>query len=365
MKLTLESEHEELRALVRDIVANLSDSQQVRKIIESEDGFDSALWKSLAELGLLAITVPEELGGSGAGSVERAIVMEELGRGVVPGPYLSTAVLAADLLLASSEADQREFLPALASGDLVAAVAGLNDVGDAAPGVRAQQDGGEWKLEGTVPRVIGGINISTIFVLAKTDNGPEWFAVQADTDGVGLERLRTLDPTRSQIRIAFDGAHARRLDVVDPQTTASVIEDTARVALAAESLGGAERVLDMTVDYAKVRVQFGRRIGSYQAVKHGLADVYAALELARSVVRYAAWTADEAESELPLAAALAYSLVPETYFRAADAAIHFHGGIGFTAEHDAHLFYKRAKSTELLFGGASDRLALLADRLAM
>jgi acyl-CoA dehydrogenase len=207
-----------------------------------------------------------------------------------------------------------------------------------------------------------------LLVYANTSDGPGWFRVAAGANPAqGLRRttLTTLDPTRRLARIEFSGTPATRLEGDDPARALDLVADLGGVALAAEQLGGLERAMQMTVEYAKVRVQFGRPIGSYQAVKHGCADVYCDWELGGSAVRFASWAADHDREQLPVAAALAQSYLGPAYFRAATSAVQYHGGIGYTWEHDAHLYYKRAKSTQLLFGPASAQRARLANRLGI
>ncbi|MCO1658602.1 acyl-CoA dehydrogenase family protein [Pseudonocardia humida] len=369
MRLVLEAEQEDLRAAVRRLLADRSSPAAVREVMASERGDDPGLWKSLADLGLLGLVVPEDLGGAGGGHVERSVVLEELGRALTPTPFLASAVLATDALLAVDDAAARaELLPALAGGERVAtvAVAEGGAAWDRSGGATTatERDGG-WRLDGTKAPVPAGAVADVVLVYASTSDGPGWFAVDAGADGFTRTALTTLDPTRPMARLTFAGTPARRLAASDPAAALDLVADLAAVALAAEQVGVMARALELTVDYAKVRVQFGRPIGSYQAVKHGLADVYSAWEHSVSVLRYAAWTADHDRAELPLAAALAQTYVGPACFDAAVAMVQYHGGIGYTWEHDAHLFYKRAKSAQLLLGPPSSHRARLADRLGV
>ncbi|KAA9166398.1 acyl-CoA dehydrogenase [Amycolatopsis acidicola] len=337
MRLVLDKEQQELRSTVRKLLA---DHARVREVLDSGEGIDRPLWKRLAgELGLAGLVVPENLGGAGAGHVERAIVAEELGRSLAQVPFFASAVLAVD---AASALGDEETLPRLASGELIGTVAVAGGWGPL--DVRASERDGGWVLDGKAPFVIAGDVADVVYVY----NG-QWFVV---TGGFERKVLRTLDPTRPVARLEFSATPARKLDG-DPIAR---VRDLAAVALAAEQLGGMGKVLETTTEYAKVRVQFGRAIGSYQAVKHALADIYSSCERAESLVRLAAWTADEDRDSLPLVAATTQSFIGPAYFQAASGGVQLHGGIGYTWEHDAHLYYKRAKTSEILFSGAAARL---------
>ena len=363
MQLVLNSEQQELRSVVGKFVAEHAPPDRIRQIMDTPEGFDRELWHRMAgELGLAGLVVPEEHGGSGSGNVERCVVAEELGRALLPTPFLASAVLAADALLALDDSEaQAELLPELVSGRLVAAVAG--GVLGSSDDVTASWRGGTWLLEGrTAPVVLGGV-ADVVLVHARTDRGSGWFLVSGGASGLTRTPLRTLDPTRKLARLDFSSAPARLLHAEDAAGTLSKVNDLAVVALLAEGVGGMQRALEMTVDYAKVRVQFGRAIGSYQAVKHSCADMYCACEQALSVVRHAAWVADNDPEQLPLAAASAQVFVSPAYFRAASDTVQLHGGIGYTWEHDAHFHLKRAKASELLLGTTAQhrvRVAALA-----
>jgi alkylation response protein AidB-like acyl-CoA dehydrogenase len=276
------------------------------------------------------------------------------------------------LLALDDEAARAELLPALASGELVGAVAVAEGAGpwdrDGGATTAARRDGG-WELTGAKTFVPAGDVAELLLVYARTEDGPGWFAVRdspsAPAAGLARTTLDGLDPTRRLARLAFASTPARPLACADPAAALDLVRDLAAVALAAEQVGGLERALELTADYAKVRVQFGRPIGSYQAVKHGLADMYSSWEHAFSVVRYAAWAADHNRPELPLAAALAQAYVGPAYFEGAAGTVQYHGGVGYTWEHDAHLYYKRAKASELLLGTPAQHRARLADRLGI
>ncbi|GHE92360.1 acyl-CoA dehydrogenase [Amycolatopsis deserti] len=347
MQLVLDTEQQQLRSTVRKLLA---DHNNVRSVVDGDDTYDAALWRHLAELGLTGLVVPEEQGGAGAGHVERCIVLEELGRALAPVPFFASAVLAVDALAALGDT---EVLPALAAGEKIGALAVSPEWGPA-PVSATERDGG-WVLDGHVPFVISG-DVADVFVVC-TESG--WFVAE----DARRTALTTLDPTRGQARLDFAGTPARRLDTADPAAVLEKVRDLASVALAAEQVGGIAKVLETTVEYAKVRVQFGRAIGSYQAVKHACADLYSTSERAESLLRHAAWAADHDPDALPLAAATTQVFTGPAYFAAAASGLQLHGGIGYTWEHDAHLYYKRAKSSELLFGGHDEQLARLAGRL--
>lgn len=369
MKLILDEMQQDLQKIVRQLVSETSGSEDVRLVMDSDLGYDQQLWNQLGELGLLGLVTPEDLGGAGAGHRERCVVLEELGRGLVPAPFLASAVQATDALLAIGDNDaSRRYLPDMAQGVLIASIA-VAEAEESWPttggATVASVDGESWRLSGRKTRVLSGDVARLFLVYAATQDGPAWFAVEGEAPGLTRRLQVSLDPTRRLARVDFDQVPARRLEASDAAAALEQVRRLSAVAVASEQVGGHERALTMTVDYAKVRVQFGRLIGSYQAVKHGLVDAYCDLELSQSLVRFAAWAADESPEELPTAAAAAEVFVGKAYFDAAGAAIQYHGGIGFTWEHDAHLYFKRAKSTQLLNGSTAEHQSRLADALAI
>ena len=361
MRLVLGEEQEELQATVRRFLADRSPMARVREVMETPEGFDRALWQRMAgDLGLPGLAVPEAYGGAGLGQVELSVVMEELGRALTPSPFFGSSVLAASMLLAVDDDEaRRDLLPGVAAGRTIATLAFAED------GAAATLDGGGWVLEGAKSLVPDGVAADLVLVAAQAGDELGVFAVEGGTPGLHRTALAGLDPTRRLARLELSRAPARRLVAEDAAGALGHVLDLAAVALAAEQLGGLQRCLDMSVEYAKTRYQFGRAVGSFQAVKHQLADMHVAMELARSALRHAAWAADEAPEELPLAAAVARTACSEAYFRVAADTVQVHGGIGFTWEHDAHLYFRRAKSTELLLGGQRQQRALLADRLGI
>ena len=369
MIFTFTDEQRELAATLRRFLQDKSPSGEVRRLMQTEPGYDPQTWAQLAgQLGLPGLVIPEKYGGSGAGPVELAIACEEMGRALLCAPYFATAVLAVHALLASGDqAAQEEFLPALADGTSIAALAVAEDDGawtTSGLQTRARRSGGGYALDGRKSFVLDGHTADLLLVVAQADGGPSLFAVPGDGDGLSRRLLDTLDMTRKQAVLSLNGAAARLIGAEG--SAADVVERTLRlaaVALAAEQVGGAQRCLDMSVEYAKIRMQFGRPIGSFQAIKHMCADMLLEVESARSAAYYAAWAAQEQSDELPLVASLAKAYCSEAYFRAAADNIQIHGGIGFTWEHDAHLYYRRAKSAELMFGTPSEHREIAAGYL--
>jgi alkylation response protein AidB-like acyl-CoA dehydrogenase len=341
-------EQEELRASVRRF---LTDKSSVRDWMESEEGHDPALWRQMAEqLGLQGIALPEEYGGSGGGPVELAIVLEEMGRALLPSPFFATVALAGQALAASGDdAAKARWLPGIADGSLTATLAIAEESGSWRPDdVTTTVTEG---LSGTKMFVIDGHTAGLLLVVARTG----LFAVEGDAAGVTRTRLDALDPTRRLARIDFDHAPAVQVGNTFPRKALEL----AVVALAAEQVGGAQACLDAAVAYAKLRVQFDRPIGSFQAIKHKCADMLLAVEAARSAAYHAASVTDSVE--LPVAAALAGAYCSAAFTHAAKENIQIHGGIGYTWEHDAHLYLKRAKSSEQLFGAPAAHRVRLAD----
>jgi alkylation response protein AidB-like acyl-CoA dehydrogenase len=364
-------EQEELRRAVRRFLEDKSPSTEVRRLMETTEGYDPAVWSQMAnQLGLQAITIPEEYGGAGFGYVELVVVLEEMGRSLVCAPYFSTVALAANALLASGDkAAQAEYLPGIASGETVATLAFTEETGRwDLEGVTlpASRRGDSWSLDGTKSYVLDGHRANLVLVAARTEGGLSLFAVAGDADGLERTPLATMDQTRKQARLGFSGVSAR---LVGSEGGAGPVMsktlDLAAVALAAEQVGGAQRVLEMSVEYAKSRIQFGRPIGSFQAIKHKCADMLLEIESAKSAAYYAGWAAAEDNDELPVTACLAKAYCSEAYFHAAAENIQIHGGIGFTWEHDAHLYFKRAKSSEHIFGDPSYHREMLAQRIGI
>ncbi|WP_248961381.1 acyl-CoA dehydrogenase family protein [Sphaerisporangium perillae] len=363
--LILSPEQRELRAAVRSFLAAASPLAKVRQDMESPDGYDRAVYRRLnGELGLSGLIVPEEHGGAGAGHADLAVALEETGAALLPGPLLATVFAAIVLTEAAATYDGqavKELLPGIAAGTTVATLAPLS--GDRG-GVTAS--GGT--LTGQIPVAPNGAEADLLLVVARTGEGEALYAVEAGAPGLSRTPLTTLDPTRRQARLTFDGTPARLVATggldVNGDAHGHVLArafDLVSVALAAEQLGVLRAGLDAIVAYSRIRVAFGRQIGSYQAVKHRLADMHCKLEQADAIVRFAAWAADESPGELPEAAALAQAYVGRACFEVARDHLLLHGGVGFTWEHDAHLYYKRAKSDEVLLGPPRTHRARLAE----
>lgn len=371
MNFAFSEEQEELRTIVRQFLEAKSPESAVREQMETERGFDDAVWKQMAEqLGLQSLIVPEEYGGQGFGYVELIVVLEEMGRYLLCAPYFSTVVLAANTLIHSGDdAAKADYLPAIASGETIATLAFTEPNGrwdESGIEATATEEGGTWKLSGTKSFVLDGHTANLVLVAARTGKGVSLFAVDGDAAGLTRTPLATMDQTRKQAKLELDGVEGRLIgEEGKGWDVLSTVLDLAAVALAAEQVGGAQRCLDMAVEYAKVRVQFGRPIGSFQAIKHKCADMLLEVESAKSAAYYAGWCASEMNDELPSVASLAKAYCSDAYFHAAAENIQIHGGIGFTWEHPAHLYFKRAKSSELLFGDPTYHRELLAQRIGI
>ncbi len=371
MILGVSAEQEELRASVRRFLADRAPISAVRELMETTDGLDAGVWRQAGEqLGLQGIAIPEEYGGSGFSFAEQAIVLEELGAALYGGPYLASAVLAATALLASPDEDARKaHLPGIASGELIATLAFTEEDGSWDPDavrLAATSDGDGWRLDGRKSFVLDGHTAGLILVVARTGDGLGLFAVPADAAGLTRTALPTLDQTRKLARLDFAAVPATLIGSPgDGTAVLSHTLDVAAIAQAAEQLGGAQRALDMAVEYAKVRHQFGRPIGSFQAIKHRCADLLLEVESLRSAVQYAAAAVAENSAEVPVVASLVKAYASDVYFHVAAENIQIHGGIGFTWEHDAHLYFKRAKASELFLGDASYHREHLAARIGL
>ena len=364
-------EHEELRQAVRRFLENESSEAAVRAAMETDRGWDTRVWERMAsEVALPGLAVPERHGGAGLGPVELAIVMEEMGRVLFCGPYLSTAVLAVGALEAiADEAAQCELLPEIAAGRMIATVAMADEngrSGAASPPVRAVQDGTGWRLEGIANFVPDGHVADVVLVPARAEDGVGLFRVEGGAPRLERSLLPTLDLTRKLARLALSGTPAVRMSTGDAVPGLERVQALAVAALAAEQTGGAQRCLEMATEYARTRLQFGRAIGSFQAIKHKCADMLVQVEFARSAAYHAAFRAASGDGdELLTAAHMAKSYCSEAYFQAAAETIQIHGGMGFTWEHPAHLYFKRAKASSVLFGDPIDERRKLAARLGI
>ena len=371
MNFAFSEEQEELRRTVRGFLESKSSETEVRRLMETESGYDEAVWKQMGEqMGLQGLAIPEEYGGSGYTYVELAVVLEEMGRRLLAAPYFSTVVLAANAILHSGDEQAKStLLPGIASGETIATVAFTEDNGrwdEAGITMTASKSGDGYTLDGSKTFVLDGHTASVIIVAARTDAGVSLFSVTGDAEGLTRTPLPTMDQTRKQAKLEFSGTPATLVGTDGGGwATLERMLDLAAVGLAAEQVGGAQLVLEMAVQYAKDRVQFGRPIGSFQAIKHKCADMLLEVESAKSAAYYAAWCAAELNDELPAVASLAKAYCSEAYFHATAENIQIHGGIGFTWEHPAHLYFKRAKSSELLLGDPTYHRELLAQRIGI
>jgi alkylation response protein AidB-like acyl-CoA dehydrogenase len=345
----------QLRDSLRGFLAAASGEPVVRAATEV-NRIDRDLWRRLArELGLPAVGLPERFGG-GHGLPALRVAMEELGRALAPVPFLSSVILSSTALAASADdAACSRYLPLIADGELVAALAIVEHDGRWSAcdwTTRARHCAGQWHVTGEKAFVVDGAQADTIFVFAATTDGLGLFAVDANTPGVQRVPMTSLDLTRAFARISFDDADAELVGELGAAESAlAAVGDIARLALAAENVGGAERCLEMSVDYAKTRQQFGRPIGSFQAIKHLCADMLVHVEGARAATAEAAAAGSEQPQRLPVVASVAFVESARAFFYVAQETIHVHGGIGFTWEHPAHLYFRRAKSNQLMFGG--------------
>ncbi len=371
----LTDEQRQLQEMVRDLLGDRATPERVRAVMlgEVDAAYDSALWQELAGYGLLGLTIPEGYGGAGASFAELAILIEEAGRRLAPVPLLSSIVLGTEALLAAGTEQQcATHLPGVAAGTTRPALAHLDVGGDllAPPGVHASRTGGTWHLDGTSAYVIDGASATHLVVAARTDaDALELFLLDATADGVSRTEVEVLDLTRPLATIELAGvevAEEHRLSGGDAMDALHRALTAGVVALAVEQVGGIQYTLESTTAYARDRIQFGRAIGSFQAIKHRLADMLVELESARTAALHAARILAAGErAELAIAAPLAKSYCSEVYERSAADGIQLFGGIGFTWEHDQHLYLKRAKATKLLLGDPKHHRALLAELLGL
>ena len=324
----------------------------VRAVLEGDAGYDAGLWQAMAEMGWLGTAIPESYDGAGLGYEALCVLAEELGRVLAPVPFSSTVYLAAEAILAAgSEAQRREYLPKIVRGELIATFALAEGAGEPREAnVRARLADG--RISGTKWPVADGGVAQLAVVAAREPAGISLALVQLDAAGVTRRTLETVDPSRNHVRLGFDNAAAERLGEAGQGWEAvRRVLDRAAILFAFEQVGGAQASLDMATAYAKERFAFGRPIGSFQAIKHKLADVYVATELARSNAYYGAWALSADAAELPLAAATARVSATDAFWLAAKENIQVHGGVGFTWDFDCHLFYRRAKLLALALGG--------------
>jgi acyl-CoA dehydrogenase len=370
--VTLTSTVEErdlFRASVREALLRLSAPADVRRAMATAPGFEAPLWHRLAGgLGLPGLTLPAEHGGGGCSERELAIAFEEAGSSLLCAPLLATAGLAVPLLQAlGDEAAVARHAPSVASGELTLTVALAEDAGrwhSEAVACSATEARAGWTIDGIKNYVVDGSTAGLILVVARTGAELGVFAVPGGAPGLERSQLVTLDPTRKQARLALNQVAGERIGAGDARGALARATAVSRALLAAEQVGGAQRCLDMTVAYAKDRIQFGRPIGSFQAVKQQLAECLVLVESARSAALAAVTAAAEGDDDLEHVAAIAALTCGSAYLRITEQTIQLHGGIGFTWEHDAHLYFKRARASALLLGTASELAELIGQQLS-
>jgi alkylation response protein AidB-like acyl-CoA dehydrogenase len=354
MALILNDDEEQFRDSVRRVVAERSPLSKLRELMSSGQPFDPEVWKQLSALGLTGLIIPAEHGGAEAGYSVLSVALAELGAGLVASPLLAGTLAAGALLRLGDDAALSRLLPGIASGELIATLA----VGGTGT-VRADGDA----LTGEIAPVLNAAQADVLLIPAAAGDATALFEVAAGTPGLEITPLPSLDHSRSLARVRLNAAPGRRLDG-DAAAALGFAADLANLAVASEQLGGMGACLEMTTEYAKIRAAFGRPIGAFQGVKHRLADLRTSWELAHAALRDAARAADERPADFPRAACVARIAVSASYVDAAVATVQLHGGIGFTWEHDAHLYQKNAISQHALFGGPGEQLDRLTSMLA-
>lgn len=371
MNFAFTEEQDELRASVRRFLEEKSPIATVRRSMELLDEINEPLWTQAAEqLGLCGLAIPESYGGLGYGTVELGIVLEEFGRTLACLPFFSSVVLGATAILLFGDEDmKRAVLPGIASGERRFAV-GLFEAASgfdtSHPSTVAEQKDGSFRVSGEKAYVIDGATATDLVILANTGDGLRFFLVPSSAVGVTRDPVLSLDQTRHLATIRLEAVEAEAIGTGEAtREKIATLLDVANAMLSCEMVGGAQRCLDMAVEYAKTRIQFGRPIGSFQAIKHKCADMLVEVESAKSAAYYAAWAGASDPEELRIASPLAKAFCGDAYFTAASENIQIHGGIGFTWEHDAHLYFKRAKSSQLMFGDSAHYREVIAQRIGL
>jgi alkylation response protein AidB-like acyl-CoA dehydrogenase len=357
VEFDLDTDQRALRDAARAFLERETPVTYARAMMDDPRGYRDDVWRKMADLGWMALPFPEDAGGVGQGFVALAILLAEMGRVVLPGPYFSTVVLAGHAILeGGTDAQRKELLPAICAGELIAAFADSTETVEACP-----VDAG-FRLTGEARFVFDGATAQKLVVAAANEDGSLGLYLTEPTETVAVD---TLDATRKAAHVSFDETPAERLGDGPNQTALQRVRDKACVGLSVESLGAAERVVELAVDYAKQRTQFDRPIGSFQAVKHRAADMHLDTESLRNAVYYAAWAIERDHPDASLAASMAKAYASDAFRRVAASGIQVHGGIGFTWEHDMHLYFKRAKTSEVAFGSADahrERMARLLEQ---
>ena len=370
MQFGLTETQQTLKNTVRKFLAAECPMSEIRKLMETATAFDPALWRKIAEQGWNGIVLAEEHGGFGMGMVEMAAALEEMGRALLPGPFFSTVLMAGPLLeAATATAAKQKNLSAVSSGEAKATVALLEDSASWSPDsirMQATSSGSNYTLDGRKLFVWDAAVADFLICAARLNGELALFLVPAKAPGLGITDLPAMDSTRKLYEVAFGGVSVPRENLLAEGKPARAALDrmlnVATVGLLAEMTGGMQRLLEMTVEYAKTRKQFGRPIGQFQAVQHMCADMLVYTESSRSATYYAAWAIQEGVPEASLAVSVAKAYASDAYREVGNRAIQVHGGMGFTWENDAHLFYRRAKASEVAFGDATyhrERIAKL------
>ncbi len=362
MNFGFTEEQEFLRSTAREFLQNEAPIAKVRALMDTETGFDPDLWKKMAELGWLGMLIPEQYGGAELGFVDLVVVLEEMGRSLLPSPFFGTLQGIVGLLEAGSDTQKKEILSAVAAGERILTFAiteesGREDADDLQ--TAAKSDGGGYRLSGTKLFVPFAEVADTLIVAARTGDvgeaGISLFLVNRGAPGVEVIPLESMDQTRRIAEVRFDNAPGELLGRENAGWSIwEAVRKASLVVLAAEAVGGSEKVLEDSVAYAKERIQFGKPIGVNQAIKHKCADMLIEVESSKSITYYAAWALEEGIEEAPLAASMAKAYTSDAYRHASSENIQIHGGVGFTWEYDCHLYFKRAKAIEVTYGSPTD-----------
>ncbi len=373
MKFSFSNEQEQFRTMLRRFLTEKSPASEIRRLMATEQGWERDSWRKLnTDLGLSAVHIPEAYGGQGFGFVELSIVMEEMGRALLCGPYFSSVVLAANAILNAGTEDQKQaLLPGIAAGETVATLAFTEDNGrwdSSGVNLTATRQGAEYRLSGVKSLVLDGHSADLIVVVARTpgssgDAGLSFFTVHGDAAGLERRLLNSVDPTRKLAKLTLNAVPAELLGEAGAGAAPFARTlDQAAICLANEMVGGADRLRQAALDYVKMRMQFGRPIASFQAIKHKCADMLVDVELAKSAAYYAAEAVAEEADDWPAMASLAKAAASDAYMQTAKETIQLHGGIGFTWDNDTHLWFKRAKSSEVFLGSPKYHRELLMQR---
>ncbi|MBL4720585.1 MAG: acyl-CoA/acyl-ACP dehydrogenase [Alphaproteobacteria bacterium] len=373
MKFNFTEEQQEFRLVLRRFLSDHSPTTEVRRLMETDDGCDPDVWRQVCQdLGLTGVHIPEAYGGQGFGLVELGIVLEEMGRALLCAPYFASTVLAATTILNVGTEEQKvTLLPPIAAGEMIATLAFAEDSGrwdSSGVEMTATSSGDEFSLSGCKSFVLDGASAGQIVAVARRpgstgDEGVSLFLVSPDAEGLTRTLLESMDPTRKLARLEFNNVRATLLGAEgEAAAPLSKTMDQAAICLANEMVGGADILRESAVEYSLLRVQFGRAVGSFQAIKHKAADMLLEVEMAKAAAYYAAGAHDEGDDDWPAMASLAKASAGDAYMQAAIHTVQMHGGIGFTWDNDTHLWFKRAKSSEVFLGDSAHHRELMMQR---